>query len=109
MMRVRATLTAASSSPARRGRGGGTRDRSPVLTVQRAAGNRATQDALSVASLQRTCACGGGGPVCHCEDEDRGPPLQRKLAISTPGDAYEVEADRVAEDVMRMPDGAAAA
>jgi outer membrane protein OmpA-like peptidoglycan-associated protein len=29
--------------------------------------------------------------------------MQTKLAISTPGDQYEVEADRVAEQVMRMP------
>lgn len=30
--------------------------------------------------------------------------LQPKLRINTPGDRYEQEADRVAEDVMRMPD-----
>jgi hypothetical protein len=30
-------------------------------------------------------------------------PLQAKLAISKPGDAHEQEADRVAEQVMRMP------
>jgi hypothetical protein len=30
--------------------------------------------------------------------------LQAKLAISLPGDAYEQEADRVADQVMRMPD-----
>ena len=30
--------------------------------------------------------------------------LQPKLAINQPGDAYEQEADRVAEQVMRMPD-----
>lgn len=30
--------------------------------------------------------------------------LQAKLAISSPGDVYEQEADRVAEHVMRMPD-----
>jgi len=30
--------------------------------------------------------------------------LQAKLTISTPGDQYEQEADRVAEQVMRMPD-----
>jgi hypothetical protein len=31
-------------------------------------------------------------------------PLQAKLAINRPGDRYEQEADRVAEQVMRMPD-----
>jgi hypothetical protein len=30
--------------------------------------------------------------------------LQRKLAVSQPGDSYEQEADRVAEQVMRLPD-----
>lgn len=30
--------------------------------------------------------------------------LQPSLTISTPGDRFEVEADRVADDVMRMPD-----
>jgi hypothetical protein len=34
--------------------------------------------------------------------------LQTKLAISTPGDIYEKEADRVADQVMRMPDAEAA-
>src|ERR1019366_159749 len=32
------------------------------------------------------------------------PRLQTKLTINTPGDQYEQEADRVAEQVMRMPD-----
>lgn len=31
------------------------------------------------------------------------PPIQPKLAVSQPGDPYEQEADRVAEQVMRMP------
>jgi outer membrane protein OmpA-like peptidoglycan-associated protein len=34
----------------------------------------------------------------------RGGTLQRKLTINQPGDAFEQEADRVAEKVMRMPD-----
>lgn len=45
------------------------------------------------------CACGGSCPQCQNEDV-----IQTKLAISTPGDQYEVEADRVAEQVMRMPE-----
>lgn len=32
---------------------------------------------------------------------------QAKLAVSQPGDAHEAEADRIADQVMRMPDGAA--
>ena len=34
----------------------------------------------------------------------RSPYIQTKLTVSTPGDPYEREADRVAETVMRMPD-----
>ena len=34
--------------------------------------------------------------------------IQAKLTVSTPGDAYEQEADRVADQVMRMPDRASA-
>jgi hypothetical protein len=34
----------------------------------------------------------------------RRPPIQSKLTVSQPDDAYEQEADRVAESVMRMPE-----
>lgn len=50
---------------------------------------------------QSPCACGGSCP--RCRDKL---PIQRKLAISEPGDQFEHEADRVAEIVMRMPDSA---
>ncbi len=40
------------------------------------------------------------GGICHtCP-----PKVQAKLKISQPGDKYEQEADRIAEQVMRMPD-----
>jgi protein involved in polysaccharide export with SLBB domain len=48
--------------------------------------------------LQRKCACGGGCPRCQSAL------LQTKLNISEPGDRYEQEADRVADQVMRMPE-----
>jgi len=53
--------------------------------------------------IQRACACGG---TCgNCSDkEDELRRIQTKLTISQPGDIYEQEADRVAEQVMRMPD-----
>src|SRR5258708_9568918 len=35
--------------------------------------------------------------------------IQTKLTVNTPGDAYEQEAERVSEQVMRMPEPAAAA
>jgi len=54
-------------------------------------------------SLQRTgtepCACGGGCPRCRGEAQ-----IQPKLTIGAPGDAFEQEADRIADQVMRMPD-----
>src|ERR1700741_3819343 len=57
-----------------------------------------------VALLQRkpNCACGGGCP--SCADETHARTIQTKLQVSTPGDQYEREADRVADQVMRMPD-----
>ena len=60
--------------------------------------------------LQRRCACGGaagfGGACEACQKKKvLGKPAQAKLRINEPGDAYEQEADRVAEQVMRMPAG----
>ncbi len=45
----------------------------------------------------------GGCRPC-CEQVSRNLKLQTKLAISSPGDELEQEADRVADRVMRMPD-----
>ncbi|HKQ31493.1 MAG TPA: DUF4157 domain-containing protein [Burkholderiales bacterium] len=47
----------------------------------------------------KQCACGGGCPRCN-----KKLPLQTKLAVSEPGDAYESEADAVAEQVMTLPE-----
>jgi outer membrane protein OmpA-like peptidoglycan-associated protein len=54
----------------------------------------------NVLSLQRkpNCACGGSCPRCRGNY-----PLQGKLEVSQPGDTLEQEADRVAEQVLRMP------
>ena len=59
--------------------------------------------------LQRKCACGGtaglsGGCEACMSKKLLGQALQRKLVINEPGDAYEQEADRVAEQVVRMPE-----
>lgn len=59
--------------------------------------------------LQRKCACGGAkSPSGECSDCRRKKKLglQTKLRVNRPGDRYEREADRVAEQVMRMPDRA---
>ena len=54
-------------------------------------------------TIQRkaNCACGGGCPRCNSESE--GVKVQAKLAISSPGDHFEQEADHIADQVMRMP------
>lgn len=62
--------------------------------------------------LQRACACGGSagfsGECKECKSKKLlGGAMQAKLVINEPGDAYEQEADRVAEQVMRMPAGGA--
>lgn len=49
--------------------------------------------------LQQKCACGGTCPRCQ-----NAPLVQTKLKISEPGDKYEQEADRIADEVMRMPE-----
>ncbi len=61
---------------------------------------RSSPGTFSGALLQRQadCACGGGCPRCEAAS-----PVQAKLAVSQPGDIYEQEADRVAEQVTRMP------
>lgn len=70
------------------------------------------RSSLSGGIFQRKCACGqhtlGGGRCRQCEKEQplsrRALPLQTKLTISEPGDKYEQEADRVADQIMRMPE-----
>jgi len=51
------------------------------------------------AFLQRkpVCPCDGGCPRCA-------PIIQYKLTIGQPDDKYEQEADRVADEIMRMPE-----
>jgi len=57
-------------------------------------------------TMQRKCACGNhtiGGAVCDECDEKQRLGLQTKLTINEPGDIYEQEADRIADQVMGMP------
>src|SRR5215207_6153761 len=62
--------------------------------------------ALSHAGLmlqrKEACACDGG--CLRCAEETEHKMLQARLRVGTPGDRYEQEADRVAEQVMRTPD-----
>jgi hypothetical protein len=50
---------------------------------------------------RRACACGGGCPRCESEAARGG--VQPKLRVSTPGDASEREADRIADEVLSAP------
>ncbi len=76
-----AQVLATSAAPARKG-------------SERPAPARAKAgDAGEQARLFR-CACGGSCPRC------RGGTLRPKLAINTPGDAFEREADAAADAVM---------
>ncbi len=75
---------------------------SPILALHRAIGNQAV--------LRLTGSMPGGhsisGGPAALQPRLR---LQPKLTVNEPGDAYEKEADRVAEQVMRMPKPGAAA
>jgi hypothetical protein len=74
------------------------RAENPLLAQQQALGNQAVQRlAQSCPVFPSRCPFGG---VCHtCPAR-----VQAKLKIGKPGDKYEQEADRVAEQVMRMPE-----
>lgn len=77
------------------------------MSVAEAAQTTARAPSSSGFVLQRKCACGGSAGFSEeCEACKRkkliGRPLQRKLTINEPGDEYEREADRVAEQVMSM-------
>lgn len=85
--------------------------RSTPLPLNRSIAKGA-DDASAAGSLliQRACACGGsaktGGECEECKNKKQfGHSLQTKLRINEPGDEYEQEADRVAAQVMQMPDG----
>lgn len=56
--------------------------------------------------IQRACACGNhtmAGAECEECSKKKRLGLQTKLKVNEPGDSYEQEADRLAEQVMRMP------
>ena len=79
------------------------------LRAERAHSSSSGLTPIHGAMLQRKCACGGSsgltGSCAECEKKKLvGQPLQTKLRINEPGDRYEQEADRAAEQVMRMAD-----
>jgi len=91
-----------------------------VLALQCAAGNQAVSRLLQPRGIdgpriRRTGVRAAGGDQCaHCREENEGQALQRttiapgaflqpKLSVGRPQDAHEQEADRVADQVMRVP------
>lgn len=88
----------------------------PLARAAKAAQSRTSRNAAVVERastapppadlLQRqpACACGGGCPRCREKHQSTTamPMIQPKLKISPPDDVYEREADRVANQVMRM-------
>jgi hypothetical protein len=56
--------------------------------------------------LQRRCACGGAADLsgrCEACSKKKRSGLQTKLTVNEPGDIYEREADRVADQVVATP------
>ena len=82
----------------------------PAPSLYRSIGNQTTGRLLaswsgtpgSMNGIQRKAACGCGGGCPKCQEEQRSP-IQAKLSVSQPGDVFEQEADRVADQVMSMP------
>src|SRR5262245_51170286 len=62
---------------------------------------RAPAPARQVAH-RTACACGGSCPRCRGKS-----PVEANLTIGEPGDAFELEADRLAARVLNMPGAAA--
>lgn len=87
------------------------RDPNSILNLQRTIGNQALLRLLQSNAEERNALLTGTTSPHFGHDFSRIPvpapkagAMQKKLAINTPGDEYEQEADRVAEQVMRMPE-----
>jgi len=98
--------TSAKSEALRRSQVGPTRAASPIQKLQSRMGNQALQRMLrahaetSKKDAEASERAFGPTPVRSSAPAA----IQPKLTVNTPGDAYEQESDRVAEQVMRMPE-----
>ena len=77
------------------------------LNAEQAAVSRTSPTKPARPLMQRQCACGGSsGMIGECEactsKKLLGKPVQPTFAINEPGDTYEQEAERLAEQVMAM-------
>src|SRR5437588_11097497 len=75
----------------------------PLLHLQQAMGNQAMMRMLRPQSGAGAAASEHSAFHAPSTPFQSSAILQRKLTINEPGDAYEQEADRVSEHVMRMP------
>jgi hypothetical protein len=83
-----------------------------MFALQQAAGNRtvsrlfesAVQNSPTDGIIQRKCECGGGS-CSNCKQDDELVQAKSSLPISQPGDAFEREADLVADGAMRHLNG----
>jgi Domain of unknown function (DUF4157) len=84
----------------------------PILYLQRTLGNQAVlrmlqtvaESAEEPGKLMVAASPRFGHDFSRIPVHPPGGPIQPKLAINRPGDEYEQEADRISEQVMRMPE-----
>ena len=101
--------TSAKSTVPSRAHIGQSREVNSILHLQRTIGNQAVQRILQTDDEEPEAELTGTASPSFGHDFSRAPihppaagTIQTKLAINKPGDEYEQEADRVAEQVMRM-------
>ena len=109
----KADQEAKSASSARPGRvfSGQSREAGIILPLQRAIGDQAVQRLLRASAEDLNAVSATTTSTRFAHDFSQIPlraktdaEIQPKLAISTPGNIYEQEADRVADQVMSMPE-----
>ena len=90
---------------------GHSHEANPILHLQRTIGNQALQRMLQTHAEESEARSTAAASPCFAHDFSRIPAhshapigIQPKLMVNTPGDIYEQEADRVADQMMRMPE-----
>lgn len=105
---VQAKLASSQSGDPDANRGGGERTAYP-FGVREKMGTVPIFSNTTSLLLQRKCGCGSAaspasGQCSGCSEEEEEFKVQTKLKVSEPGDVYEQEADRISDQVMRMPE-----
>lgn len=104
-------ITSAKLSRPVRARFGQSSEVNPILHLQRTKGNHAVERLLQNNAEKRNDVLASATSLHFGHDFSQIPvgpsaagAIHTKLAINTPGDAYEREADRVADQLMRIPE-----